>query len=150
MSVDSQTQANFITLLPYDIRAAIYKELWPSWTPRQHVVWHINTVEETKTHLCREPCTSKFHVQDELQEEIEAVRQEKQVPWGESLNDTTYRRRLESCWLNHWRCGELLEKEVEEGLDFYHNTSIGQCWCDKKPKRDQDAYLPMLLSCKLM
>ncbi|RMJ19462.1 hypothetical protein CDV36_000884 [Fusarium kuroshium] len=151
IATDPQTQSNFITRLPYDIRAAIYKELWPSWTPRQHVVWHIDpNADETKSHLHREPCISRFQLHDELQTEIEALRQEKQVPLGEPLNDPAYRQRLESCWMNHWKCGERLDEELGEERNFFYNTSIGGCWCDKKPKGDRDTYLPMLLSCKFI
>lgn len=151
VATDPQTQSNFITRLPYDIRAAIYKELWPSWGPRQHVVWHLDpSADETKSHLHREPCISQFRVHDELQAEIEVLRQEKQVPRGEPLNDVGYRQRLESCWMNHWKCGEWLDEELGEKRNFFNNTSVGGCWCDEKPRRDRDTYLPMLLSCKLM
>jgi hypothetical protein len=153
MSINPQLQCSFATHLPRKVREAIYLELWRSSGLRQHIMWHPDYSDTIRSHFCRWPCTTTYQVEDELQEKIEILRQQKNVPFGDDLTSTLLGRRLQSPWLSHWQCGEHAE-EAHKDATGNHITSGGHCW-KKSPLHDHDrssksAYIPMLLSCKLM
>lgn len=153
MSPNSQIHSAFATILPREIRDAIYFQLWHSCGLRQHIVWHTNFSDERKSHFCRWSCTTKYQVEDQLQNEIEVLRQQLGVPLGDDMNNTHYGRRLQSSWLNHWQCGEHVD-HVHGNTRQGHMTSGCRCWKKSLPDSHDSAfqtpYIPMLLSCKLM
>lgn len=151
MSTNSQYQSSFVIKLPREIRNLIYVELWRSCGLRQHVIWHS---DQGNPHFCRWPCTTKYQVEDELQQELEVFRNEASVTLGQEMRNTVYGRRLQSPWINHWACGERAEEA--HGLDAINNivTSGRGCWRRKRlhghDSPSRDPYIPMLLSCKVM
>ncbi|RYP58133.1 hypothetical protein DL769_009090 [Monosporascus sp. CRB-8-3] len=157
MSAHPQTQCAFVHRLPREIRNAIYLELWRSCGLRQHILWHS---DEADRHFCRWPCAMEYEVQDELQRDIEELRSQLEVPLGQELRPDRhekirlYCRRLQSPWMNHWPCGERAEKE--HGLAAIRSPSTATIICWRKNRESErnrpwsSAYIPMLLSCKLI
>ncbi|SPO06269.1 uncharacterized protein DNG_08958 [Cephalotrichum gorgonifer] len=168
-SINPQSQSAFVTrlvTLPTEVRDAIYLELWrSSGNLRQHIVWHGDGADR---HFCRWPCTTTYRVKDELQAELEKLRCELGIPLGRDMQKTqdmdnplasrliNSNRRLQSPWINHWACGERVNQK--HGLGVYHCFTTSGPICFKKNLVDKDkpripfqsAYLPMLLSCKLL
>lgn len=152
----SQLQSAFITGLPREIRDLIYLELWRSCGLRQHIFWHNNIADRCKSHFCRWPCTTEYQVEDELQQDIEAIRHQRGVDFGQILKDTTCCRRLQSIWLSHWPCSEQAEKihGVHAISPLRPLGTASFCWKEDRVEgqdtRSKDPYMPMLLSCKAM
>lgn len=140
MSIHPQTQSAFVARLPREIRDAIYLELWRSAGLRQHVVshwdWHPEQSKATGAHFCRWPCDTQYQVEDDLQEEIELLRIQDNVQPGHNIKSVTYQMRLESAWLNHWKCGECVEEAYRLGDVASDSTSGIPCW--KKPPSSAD------------
>ncbi|KAF5676107.1 hypothetical protein FHETE_2234 [Fusarium heterosporum] len=126
-SPEPQLQSTFIAHLPREVRDKIYFELWNSCGLRQHIIWHRDKDNITKSHFCRWRCTTPFEVEDGLQEAIDAKRIERGVSLGESFSDRTTALQLFSAWKNHFACGERIAEVHGE------NASPG---------------VSMLLSCK--
>ena len=159
MAVNPQTSALLVTRLPREIRDAIYLELWRAKGLRQHLFWHGGSAKDP--HFCRWTCTTDFQVTDKLQQDIEQLRSELNIPLGQDITRrhdpraVTYGRRLQSAWINHWACGERAEKEYGITAIWGYATSESGCWKKKKKDADnfstsQSEYISMLLSCKLM
>ncbi|EGY22673.1 uncharacterized protein VDAG_04111 [Verticillium dahliae VdLs.17] len=116
MDANPQTQSAFITTLPREVRDAIYLELWRSSGLRQHILFHSYESDCNARHFCRWACTTDFCVESPLQQDIEQLRRDLDVPLGEDIEknrdprSTLYGRRMQSPWLNHWACGERAEK----------------------------------------
>ncbi|PGH02830.1 hypothetical protein GX51_04442 [Blastomyces parvus] len=154
MAMNPQAQSGFISVLPREIRDAIYLELWRSCGLRQHIVWHSDYTDANKSHLCRWACTTEYHVEDQLQQDIEALRKQLRVPLGHYMMNVEYSRRLKSPYLNHWACGEHAAKL--HGDEAMCTLALSGVTCSKKRQQgDNDAparspYIPMLLSCKII
>ncbi|KAF5522649.1 hypothetical protein CGCA056_v006333 [Colletotrichum aenigma] len=82
MICDYQTQSAFISRLPREVRDAIYFQLWRSCGLRQHILWH-GTAEDK--HFCRWSCTAEYQVEDELQRDIEKMREQLGVSLGQKI-----------------------------------------------------------------
>lgn len=168
MSTNTQTDSAFINRLPREIREAIYVELWRSHGLRQHILyhsdpqanpWELVAPDVKNYHFCHWPCATEFEVRDRLQEALEELRSQIGVPLGQDIIThrfevkTSYVKRLQSPWMNHWPCGELAHHKY--GIKALEGFATGdQCW-KKTDKADggtcwSSPYIPMLLSCKLM
>ncbi|KAG7132983.1 hypothetical protein HYQ45_008780 [Verticillium longisporum] len=158
MDANPQTQSAFITTLPREVRDAIYLELWRSSGLRQHILFHSYESDSNARHFCRWACTTDFCVESPLQQDIEQLRHDLDVPLGEDIKKnrdpraTLYGRRMQSPWLNHWACGERAEKA--HGFDAIMGFLTSRfCWKGKtvpgvEPEVVPNVYMPMLLSCK--
>ncbi|EXK40847.1 hypothetical protein FOXG_10775 [Fusarium oxysporum f. sp. lycopersici 4287] len=131
---DPQSQSQFATLLPREIRDRIYLELWRSYGLRQHIVWHRDKDDKAKSHFCRWRCTTPFSVHDELQETIDATRLQLGFPLGDSFSNKTYTLQLFSAWKNHFPCGQRIARVYGEDADPGIRTcsSLGRCWSSHK------------------
>ncbi|KAF4938575.1 hypothetical protein CGCF245_v004408 [Colletotrichum fructicola] len=154
---DSQTQSAFVSCLPREVRDAVYFQLWRSCGLRQHILWH-GAAEEK--HFCRWSCTTEYQVEDELQRDIETMRDQLGVSLDQEIvrdrhdNAPRYCRRLQSPWMNHWLCGErAFEKHGISAIRGSSTTTL-VCWKTERkttPHRPwETAYIPMLLSCKVI
>ncbi|KAI8717181.1 hypothetical protein NCS52_00793200 [Fusarium sp. LHS14.1] len=160
MSFDPQQQCLFITRLPRELRDAIYLELWRPYGLRQHIFWHGHPADPANWHYCRWQCTTDFDVIDKLQEDLELLRIQQNVPFGDPIRNMNYEMRLLSPWLNHWACGELCERVYGENVIQGTSTGRYHCWKDsQRPlgkkmsltnKMAKSPYMPMLLACKLI
>ncbi|OBT80394.1 hypothetical protein VF21_00891 [Pseudogymnoascus sp. 05NY08] len=168
MSTNPQTQSAFLTLLPPEIRDAIYLSLWRSHGLRQHIIWHGN--DEDGRHFCHWPCTTDFSVDDSLQRDIEELRIRLGVYLGHNMGGFASRRdpevsvltrRLQSPWINHWACGERAAEVYGIDANWGFKTAGMDCWKThtwrnhswdryKEHVPSWSPYLPMLLSCKLL
>jgi hypothetical protein len=153
---DPQNQSSFITCLPFEVRERIYLELWRSCGLRQHIIWHRNKDDKTKSHFCRWRCTTPFSVEDKLQGTIEVTRIEVGASLGDSLCSKTYALQLFSAWKNHFACGQRIVKVYGRDADPGIRTcsSQGPCWSSHKSSSENlstcSPYFSMLLSCKIM
>ncbi|KAF4985039.1 hypothetical protein FGRMN_11284 [Fusarium graminum] len=150
---DPQLQSAFITYLPREVRDKVYFELWRSCGLRQHIIWHRDKDDITKSHFCRWPCTTPFEVEDGLQEAINTLRIERGVSLGESFSDKTTALRLFSAWKNHVACGERIAEVHGDGASpgVSMCSSRGPCWSSREATTGNSTtspYLGMLLSCK--
>ncbi|KAL6414110.1 hypothetical protein AUP68_00626 [Ilyonectria robusta] len=149
-----QLQCAFIMRLSREVRDAVYLELWRSCGLRQHIVWHDDKGDRTKSHFCRWQCTTPFQVEDKLQEAVDASRIQLGVPLGDKFSNRTYALRLYSPWKNHWACGERVTDV--HGYDYAINLSTSRkpCWSsrdlDSEGSSTWSPYLSMLLSCKII
>ncbi|KAI8295016.1 hypothetical protein K4K59_004837 [Colletotrichum sp. SAR11_240] len=82
MTHDPQTQSAFVSRLPREARDAIYFQLWRVCGLRQHILWH--GAAEDK-HFCRWSCTTDHQVEDELQRDIEKMREQLGVSLGQEI-----------------------------------------------------------------
>ncbi|XEV04813.1 hypothetical protein FSHL1_010100 [Fusarium sambucinum] len=153
-SPDPQLQSAFITRLPREVRDKTYLEIWRSCGLRQHIIWHHDKDDITKSHFCRWRCTTPFEVQDRLQASLDAKRQEHGIASNVSFNDKTSALQLYSAWKNHFACGERIAEVHGEkaGPGVGTCSSRGSCWMKNKPNTESSSvwspYLGMLLSCK--
>ncbi|KAK2024425.1 hypothetical protein LX32DRAFT_569896 [Colletotrichum zoysiae] len=157
MPSDPQTQSTFISRLPREVRDTVYLELWRSCGLRQHILWHGAATDQ---HFCRWSCNTEYRVEDELQRDIEKMRAELGVPLGQEIlrdrhdNAPLHCRRLQSPWMNHWLCGERAFEE--HGIAAVRGSSTSATLCWKRGRKNAShgpwpsAYIPMLLSCKLI
>ncbi|KAF6811622.1 hypothetical protein CSOJ01_05606, partial [Colletotrichum sojae] len=158
-ALQSPANSAFVSLLPREVRDGVYLELWHISGLRQHIQWHVDGVEH---HFCRWACTTKY-VHDELQQDIGQIRSQLAVPFGKSIRRTQHEkalpcgRRLQSPWMNHWRCGGRAESAYGALEAIMGPTTSGnECWKrDRKNgrhpgPRPNSAYIPMLLACKLI
>lgn len=163
MSINPQPQSAFLTLLPPEIRDAIYLSLWRSHGLRQHIIWHGDN--ESGRHFCSWPCTTDFSVDDSLQRDVEELRIRQGVRLGHSMGGFASRRdpevsvltrHLQSPWMNHWACGERAAEVHGSDANWGFKTAGMDCWKThssygfKEPVPSWSPYLPMLLSCKLL
>ncbi|KAM5364355.1 hypothetical protein ACJZ2D_011552 [Fusarium nematophilum] len=132
MPINSQQQSAFVARLPREVRDAIYLELWRSCGLRHHIVSHWERDPKlsraTGAHFCRWPCSTPYQVEDDLQEEVDLLRIQENVALGNSIMNVTYQMRLESPWLNHWKCGEHVEETHGMEDDGMDSTSGYHCW----------------------
>ncbi|KAG8624391.1 hypothetical protein KVT40_007458 [Elsinoe batatas] len=155
---DPQTESALVNVLPAEIRHLIYIELFQATGLRQHILCH--GLGTKALHFCRWPCSIEFEQDDGLQQQIEQVRQSRDMPWGKDLEgyqDEEFgrlSRHLKSPWLNHWACGDDAFEQC--GLDalFGASTASHKCW-KVGPKRedrmkDSSSYISMLLCCKVI
>ncbi|KAK1579561.1 uncharacterized protein LY79DRAFT_564100 [Colletotrichum navitas] len=157
MPSDPQTQSTFISRLPREVRDAVYLHLWRSCGLRQHILWH---GAATNKHFCRWSCTTEYRVEDGLQRDIERMRAQLGVPLGQKImrdrhsSAPLYCRRLQSPWINHWLCGERAFEEHGLAAICGTSTSTNVCWKEGRKNAPHgpwtSAYIPMLLSCKLI
>ncbi|KAF4922367.1 hypothetical protein CGCVW01_v005341 [Colletotrichum viniferum] len=155
MICDSQTQSAFVSRLPREVHDAVYFQLWRSCGLRQHILWH--GAAEDK-HFCRGSCTTEYQVEDELQRDIEKMREQLGVSLGQEIvrdwydKAPRYCRRLQSPWMNHWLCGDrAVEKHGISAIRGSSTTTI-VCWKTERKNTTNrpwaTACIPMLLSCK--
>ncbi|KAH6964764.1 hypothetical protein EDB82DRAFT_510958 [Fusarium venenatum] len=153
-SPDTQLQSAFITCLPRENRDKIYLELWRSCGLRQHIIWHHDKDDVTKSHFCRWSCTTPFEVQGKLQAYLDAKRQKLGITTNVSFTDKTSALQLYSTWKNHFACGERIAEVHGEKASPGVGTcsSRGSCWVKNKPNTESSSvwssYLGILLSCK--
>ncbi|KAF5604269.1 uncharacterized protein FSUBG_6887 [Fusarium subglutinans] len=155
-SPDPQLQSSFITRIPREVRDKVYLELWRSCGLRQHIIWHKDTQDVTKSHFCRWRCTTPFEVEDGLQEAINTTRIELGVALGDSFSNKGYALQLYSAWKNHFTCGERIAQvhgsDASPGISMC--SSRGPCWSSPQSNPENPAtwspYLGTLLSCRLM
>ncbi|EEQ89713.2 uncharacterized protein BDCG_04833 [Blastomyces dermatitidis ER-3] len=107
MAMNPQVQFGFISVLPREIRDSIYLELWHSCGLPPHILWHSNFTDANNSHLCRWQCTTEYQVEDQLQQDIEALRNQLGVPLDHHKINVEYSRRLKSPYLNPSACGEI-------------------------------------------
>lgn len=154
MPFDPQPQCLWITRLPRELRDAIYLEIWRPYGLRQHIFWHGHPADPANWHYCRWQCTTDFDVTDRLQEDLELLRIQESIPFGEPICCKHYEMRLNSPWLNHWACGEICERVYGQNVIQGASTGRYHCWrVTQRPlvnKTAKSPYIPMLLSCKLM
>ncbi|KAM5513401.1 hypothetical protein FOXYSP1_08201 [Fusarium oxysporum f. sp. phaseoli] len=151
-----QHQPAFITHLPREVRDRIYLELWRSCGLRQHIVWHRDKEDKAKSHFCRWRCTTRFSLEDEVQELIDATRIQLGIPLGDSFSNKPYALQLSSAWKNHFACGQRIARVYGEDADPGIRTcySLGPCWSSHELSSEKlstcSPYLSMLLSCKVL
>ncbi|KAF4993778.1 hypothetical protein FGRMN_6252 [Fusarium graminum] len=141
---DPQLQSPLLSRLPREVRDAIYLEIWRSCGLRQHIIWHRDQEDGTKSHFCRWQCTTPFTVEDELQGRIHAARVFLQTTGETSFTDRSSALKLYSAWKNHWACGQRIGEVYGRNMDpgIAVSTSSGPCW----GSRDIDPDSKMLIS----
>lgn len=149
-----QLQSSLLTKLPREILDDIYLRLWESHGLKQHIFWH---GMRPNKHFCHWTCTSKFDVHDRLQRDIEELRVAHGVQLGDEIRNAEsvpYSQRLQSAWLNHWKCGEHAAAEHGNAALSGTRTSSTKCWLLTETSRQRSSvwspYMPMLLTCKIM
>ncbi|KAL2382468.1 hypothetical protein RJZ90_003254 [Blastomyces dermatitidis] len=149
MAMNPQVQFGFISVLPREIRDSIYLELWHSCGLPPHILWHSNFTDANNSHLCRWQCTTEYQVEDQLQQDIEALRNQLGVPLDHHKINVEYSRRLKSPYLNPSACGEIAaELHGDQAMCTF---SVSGVTCSKKRQQGNNdvptrsAYIPMLL-----
>ena len=152
-SFNPQLQSSFITRLPRELRDKVYLELWRSCGLRQHIIWHHDKNDVTKSHFCRWQCTTPFEVEDGLQEAINKTRIELGVALGGSFSNKAYALQLYSAWKNHFACGERIGQEYGDGTSpgVTMCSSPTACWSQaSEGSATWSSYVGMLLTCRTM
>jgi hypothetical protein len=134
ISASQQTQANFFKL-PFEIRAAIYVEIWRTASLSQHIFFRRDAESGllSWTH-CR--CISDFELDDSRQTRAQAF-YDGIGGFSSLLPEATFyspewSHRLQSRWCDHWQC----EDDMKDN----------QAHAKTGPRKDP--FLPMLATCK--
>lgn len=141
----------------------VSRQVWRSYGLRQHIFCHADPrgtdargYESGEMHYCHMPCMTDWHVEDDLQEQAEELREAQGLLLGSDMHDRTLAGRLESIWYNHWRCEEEMQKmhpSYKHDRPNIMMSSGGICWSNIRfaggvsPK---SPYMPMLTCCKAM
>lgn len=150
---DPQSSALLFSL-PREIRDTIYLELWKSVGLKQHIFYHVDENEPTKSRYCLWPCNTTFEVEDSLQTRLEQVWEAHERPQNNMVCDELWWMRLQSHWYNHWQCEDhFFDTCAENSLELERLENYRVCFrcpCLFQSRRQRYPYLSMLQSCQRM
>lgn len=77
----AQEQSALLSRLPFEIRSAIYLELWRDAGLKLHTLNHEKDGERRR--FCTRPCITDFNVMDERQVALQALFDDPDIPWDD-------------------------------------------------------------------